>query len=235
MRSFLVVFAVGLVALVAVALTQRSGLVYSLGVSPSLQAAQLNRGKPACQGPIRVPHGEAFDRVGFLLTAPTDKPPVRVEVREADGGRVLGRGRLSAGAYENFVPLHPHENVIDVGRIQTTRALELCVINEGDTAVVAIGQAGIASPGTSATIGGKRVSPDIAFTLHTGDRSLLALLPDMAKRAAVFRAGWVTPGVYLVLALLILVGAPFVLARGLARATHEDADQVRSTASTTAQ
>jgi hypothetical protein len=151
-------------------------------------------------------------------------------VRTADGGRVLGRGRLAADSYRDFVPRHPDENVVEVGRIQTTRALELCLINEGDTAVVAVGQAGIASPTTSATIDGKRVTNDITFTLNTKERSLLAQLPDIAERVAVFRAGWVTPGVYLVLALLILVGAPILLARGLARATQAD-----STASTNRQ
>jgi hypothetical protein len=233
MRSFVVVLAVGLVAVVALAFTQRSSLVYSLGVNPSLQAAQLNRGKPACQGPIRVPHGQAFDRVGFLLTAPNGKPPVRVEVREADGGRVLGRGRLDR--YENFVPGHPRENVVAVGRIQTTEALELCLISEGDAPAVVIGQAGVASPTTSATLDGKPIPADLSFTLHSHERSLAALLPDIAKRAAVFRAGWVTPGAYLVLALLILVGAPIALARGLARAAREDADQPGSTASTSRQ
>jgi hypothetical protein len=230
MRSFVVVLAVGLVAVVALAFTQRSSLVYSLGVNPSLQAAQLDRGKPVCQGPIRVPHGQAFDRVGFLLTAPSGKPPVRVEVRESATGRVLGRGRLES--YENFIPGHPRENVVEVGRIQTTAAVDLCLISEGDPAIVAIGQPGIASPTTSATIGGKRIPADLAFTLRTHERSLAALLPDIAKRAAVFRAGWVTPGVYLVLALLVLVGAPIVLARGLARAA---ADDQRSADSTTRQ
>ena len=56
----------------------------------------------------------------------------------------------------------------------------------------------------------------------TEERSLLALLPDMAERAALFRAGWISPAVYLVLGLLILVGAPLLLARGLARAAAED-------------
>lgn len=235
MRSFLVVLLVGVVAVAVIGFTQHSSLVYSLGVNPSLQAAQLDPGKPACQGPVRVPHGAAFDRVGFLLTAPLGRPPIRAEVREAGSGRVLGTGRVEADSYEDFIRGHPRETIVEVGHVQTPKPLELCLVNEGDTAVVAIGQLGIASPTTSATIDGKPASADISFSLHSEDRSLIALLPDMAKRAAVFGAGWVTPLVYLVLALLILVGTPIALARGLAAAARQDADQSGSTASTNRQ
>ena len=68
MRSFAAVLAVGLAALVTVSFTQRSSLVYSLGVKPALSAAQLGAGVRACQGPVRVPSGASFDRVGFILT-----------------------------------------------------------------------------------------------------------------------------------------------------------------------
>jgi hypothetical protein len=62
----------------------------------------------------------------------------------------------------------------------------------------------------------------MTFNLRSGDSSLAALLPQIAERAARFRAGWVGPVLYLLLALAILVGAPLALARGLARADAVD-------------
>jgi hypothetical protein len=229
MRSFLAVLAVGLVALVAVSLTQRSSLVYSLGVNPGLMAAQLGPGVRACQGPVRAPSGASFDRVGFYLTPVRGSTlPVRVEVREADGGRTLATGRLEPG-YKAFDPSHPHEEVVEVGRVKTDEPLELCLVGDGEGTAIVIGQAGIASPSTSATLDGKPIAGDLAFDLRTGGRSLAALLPDIADRASQFRAGWVTPAVYLVLALAILIGAPLLLGRGLSRAAAEDQRSAAST------
>jgi hypothetical protein len=232
MRSFLAVLAVGLVALVAVGLTQRSSLVYSLGITPALRATQIAPGFPACQGPVRVPGGDTFDRVGFMVDPLTASPPVRVEVREAGGGRVLASGRR-AGGYGVFKPGSEDLHVVKVDRpVETHAPLDLCLVDEGRAPVAVIGQAGIASPTTTATRAGKPISPDLAFELRRENRSLLALLPNIAERASRFRASWVTPGVYLVLALLILVGAPFLLARGLKSA---DAEDQRSSASTSRQ
>jgi len=229
MRSFLAVFAVGLVALVAVALSRQSSLVYSLSVTPSLQAAGLSDGTRACQGPVRAPSGKAFDRVGFVVTPmPGPRLPIRVEVREADGGRVIASGQLN-GSYRALANGRPREQVVDVGRVETDAPLELCLIGDGDGGAAVLGQAGVASPTTSATLDGKPLASDLTFNLRTGDKSLAAWLPDIAERAAKFRAGWVTPAVYWVLALLILVGAPVLLARGLARAAAEDQRSAEST------
>jgi hypothetical protein len=229
MRSFLVVLAVGLVALLAVALTQQSSLVYSLSVTPTLQAAGLSDGSRACQGPVRPPKGKAFDRVGFVVTPmPGPQQPVRVEVREAGGGRVVASGQL-AGTYTALANGKPREQVVDVGRVETDAPLELCLVGDGDGGTVVLGQGGAASPTSSATLNGKPLASDLTFNLRTSEKSLAAWLPDIAERAARFRAGWVTPGVYWVLALLILVAAPVLLARGVARAATDDQRSAEST------
>ena len=126
MRSFLAIVAVGLVGLAVAAFTQHSSLVYSLGVNGALQAAQIAPGTPACQGPVRLPSGSAFDRVGFMLATPHGSPPVRVEVRAADSDRVLASGRLDGG-YAGFVAQHPREQVVEVGRVDTATPLDLCL------------------------------------------------------------------------------------------------------------
>jgi hypothetical protein len=220
--AFLAVFFVGLLAVAAVAFTQKSSLEYSLGVKPSLEAAKLSkRGDAACQAPVRPPRDVTFDRVGFLLTTSAPGPPVRVVVREAGTERELGWGRL-AGGYGDWDPLDPREHVVEVGYINADVPLELCVVNQGSRPVGIIGQAGIASPFTSATLDGAPLETDMTFNLRSGGSSLAALLPQIAERAARFRAGWVSPVVFLLLALGIVVVAPLLLARGLARADAAD-------------
>ena len=85
-----------------------------------------------------------------------------------------------------------------------------------------VGSIGIASPPTSGTLNGKPIDKDLTVDLRTEERPLLAWLPDMAERASVFRAGWVSPVVYLLLGLGIVVVAPVLLARGIARAAAAD-------------
>jgi len=214
--GFAVVMVVGLAAVLGLALTQRSSLVYSLGVNPALSAATLTPGARACQAPVRPPTGVTFDRVGILLDAAGQPgPPVRVEVREADGRRQLASGRLEPG-YPDFDPARKREQVVRVGTVEPAAPLEICVVNEGDVPVSVIGQLGIAST-TSATASGRPLTTDLTINLRTGERSLAALLPDIAERASRFRAGWVSPAVYLVLAVAIVAGAPLLLARGFAR------------------
>ena len=104
-----------------------------------------------------------------------------------------------------------------VGHIDTSAPLRVCLTNAGTTPVAPVGQVGVASPTTAATVNGKPLANDLTLALHGPDRSLIARLPDFADRASVFRAGIVGPLAYLILALAVLVGAPFVLARGLRR------------------
>jgi hypothetical protein len=152
---------------------------------------------------------------------------VGVEVLEAGTERRLGSGRLAAGYADSF-STHPVEHVVAVGRVHTDAPMQLCLVNEGGRPVTAIGQAGVASPVTSATLNGDPVDADITFNLRDDGTWLAGRLPAIAERASRFRAGWVTPGVYLVLALAIAVGAPLLLARGLARAEAADRAERRS-------
>ena len=93
MRSFLVVFAIGLAALAVVGLTQRSSVQYTLGVNPALAAATLAPGDQACQAPIRPPSGTTFDAVGFRVSS--FGKPAR---RSASPSSTTPRARVSAPA-----------------------------------------------------------------------------------------------------------------------------------------
>jgi hypothetical protein len=217
--TFAVVLAAALALLVTLGLTRKSDLVYAPGALASGPVVGLTDGEQACQGPYRVPSGDAFDRVSFTLTTSGEAgAPVRVTVREAGGGRELGQGRLAGGYADN------QTHVVEVGRVETTEPIDVCLENEGGPRVAVFGQADIASPHTSATLDGKPAKVDMAVDLRTHERSQLALVPAMVERASRFRAGWLTPAVYWVLGLAILVGAPLLLARGIVRAAAEDGD-----------
>jgi hypothetical protein len=80
---------------------------------------------------------------------------------------------------------------------------------------------GIASPPTSGTLNGTAIPNDLTFNLRGEDRSVLALLPDVAERASRFRAAWVTPGVYLLLAIALVIGGPLLLTRAIGRVASD--------------
>jgi hypothetical protein len=219
LAGFLAVLAVGLIAVAAVGLTRGSGLVYSLGVSAAGPAVAVAPGGVACQTPISVPDGAAFDRVGVTLS--TYEQPgseLMVEVRSVDGDRRLATGTLPAGYRDG-----PH--VVEVGRVATRAPLAVCLRNTGSGPLAVYGQPTIASPRTNATLDGKKLGIDMAITLNREQRSFIALLPTMAERASLFRAGWVGPFTYLVLALLVVIGAPLLLARAMAAAARADDDE----------
>jgi len=216
-KAFAIVFLAGLAALAVLGFTRGSDLVYSPGASPQLAVTELPRGARGCQGPMRSPDGAAFDRVALTVgTAGAGGPPVRVEVVEAESGRVLGAGSLAggyAGATEQLVP---------VGEVRTEDPLLVCLIPGANVPV--LGQAGGASPHTTATVDGADSGVDFAITLRSAERSLIASAPEMAERASLFRPGWVSPFVYLLLALGVIVVAPLLLARGFGRAAADDRD-----------
>jgi hypothetical protein len=217
MRSFAVVFLVGLVAVAAIGLMERSSLVYSDGVNRAVIAAELQTGDRACQAPLRLPTGTTFDHVGFqAVTYGMPGPRLRVEVFDDVSGDRLAVGHLSAG-YPDLA-----QRSVEVGRVRTDDALRVCFVNEDPGKVAIIGSVGTASPPTSGTLNGTPIDKDLTVSLRAEERPLLAWLPDMAERASLFRSGWVSPVVYLLLGLGIVVVAPVLLARGIARAAAAD-------------
>jgi hypothetical protein len=211
--GFAAVVVLGVIALALAGFARESDLVYSPGVNPFTPILEVPARQRACQGPLHSPDGDEFDRIGFSV-ASLDAT-VRGEVVDAATGRQLASGRLAAGGGG---PAH----VVRVGRVRTRAPLQVCIVNEGAKSLSVYGQGAAASAHTTGTLDGKDPGVDFAFTLRREPRSVLSLLPAIADRAALFRAGWVTPAVYLVLALLILVIAPLLLARALGRAAAAD-------------
>jgi hypothetical protein len=220
--GFAVVLALGLIATVAIGATQGSGLVYSLGATPANPLFDLRPGARSCQSPIIVPSGDRFDRVSFSVgTAGRPGSELEVSVLDDRTRERLAEGTLAAGyADRDEQPLQ----TVAVGDVETSEWLRICIENTGERRASVFGQPGIASPNTAARVNGTAVDADMALFLERDERSLIALLPTMLERAATFRAGWITPAVYVVLALLVLVAAPLALAFAVGRAG--DADRV---------
>ena len=218
--SLLAVTVAGLIALLAVGLTRGSSLVYTLGVAPQGAVAKLAKGDRTCQSPIRPPRGAAFERVGFYPRSPNGASTVVVTVRPAAGGPVLASGRLSGAYGEGVMPRLRHAGV---GRVQPAQPLAVCFENAGSRPVEIWGTAPIASPSTSASQDGRASEFDLGVTLERSrERSLVALLPDMAHRASVFHPGWVSPAAYALLGAVVLVGIPLLLVLALRRAAAHD-------------
>lgn len=219
--AFSVVFVAGMVGIAGLGIALGSTLAYSIGVSPAVVAATLTPGDRACQAPIRLPTGTAFDRIGFVLgTFGQPGPEMTVEVRDDATGRRLAGGTLPAGYPDLDEDLREH--VVSVGRVETTAPLRVCIVNAGSRQAAVVGQAGIASPSTTATLNRRPLDTDLTVNLREDRRSLLARLPEIADRAARFRAGWVGWPLYLGLGLVLVVGAPVAMARSLQRASDDD-------------
>src|SRR4051812_46173841 len=95
LAGFAAALACGFIALFALAATDRSALVYTIGVDPA-GAAPVRAGKEGCKGP-RAPPADAFERVVLVIgTYFRPGPPLQVTIRDARG-RALAAGRVTGG------------------------------------------------------------------------------------------------------------------------------------------
>lgn len=224
-RALLVVLLAGFAALLVAGLTQGSARVYTLGVAPQGAVADLGPGDRACQAPIEPPDDSSFERIGFYAgTEGRPGPPIEVTVGPRAGGRTLGRGVLAAG-YRTGSP--PGLAYAAVGEVRPLRdePLAVCFVNRGDSRVQLWGTSGVASPSSAATVNGGAIDLDIGVTFErSGERSLIGLAPEIADRASVFHAQWLSPAAYALLAAALLIGVPLLLLLALRRAAAADGD-----------
>jgi hypothetical protein len=207
-----------LALLVVLAATQESRLVYTIGAAPAGPVAQPGPGEEACQAPI-APPAEPFDRVVVSLgTFGRPGEPVEVLIRSRSQ-EVLARGRLDGGYPD--IAAQP-EHAVPVPRTTLNEATEVCVRNVGARKVAVYGSVGLAHRGSVGRLEERTVG-DIALRLERSEpRSLLAALPDVFDHAATFKAGWVGAWTFWLLAAVVLLAVPLLVARALAGALRED-------------
>jgi hypothetical protein len=220
MRSATIAFAAtvaaGLTVLAVLALTHGSALVYTIGVQPQVPVTALAASARACQAPLLPPRDEPIERIGFHASGGE-----RVEMSLIDAeGRTIARG----GARPAAPPpagTRPQLTTADVEAVRPRGPVSACIANAGSQPVTIWGTIDAASGDTTAQVDGKPIGADMAVVLERRtERSLLALAPEMAERASLFRARWLSPVAYGVLALLVLVGVPALLLGALRSAAR---------------
>ena len=209
----LVTAALGLLVIVGIAARDDRDLAFTIGVVPTIPAANLAPGSTVCQSGITTPG--PFTRVELRTgSASGAGQPLEVDVREVYTDRRLGRGRMQSASGD------PADRAAEVGKVPGGRRIAVCVRNAGEGRAQLYGNTAIASLPSRALVGDRELATDVAVVfLNDDSRSMLATLPDVFDRASVFRPGWVGAWVFWLLTGLVLIGVPLLLARALVDST----------------
>lgn len=212
----LTVCATGLVVLLAVAALDERELAFTLGVVPNGVALELEPGEQACQEPIDVAAEFAAVRVVPAADG-LPGPALTLTVRDLRSGRTLGRGRTPEG----YSPAEPQ--TARVGTVRRGQRVAVCVRNSGRAAVGLYGGPQQAARTSRAVDGGRPTGRDLSLVFLRGEpASALAVVPDMFRRAALWRPGWVGVWTFWVLAALVALAVPLLLARAALAAERSD-------------
>jgi hypothetical protein len=211
-RSFLVAAVAGLAVAFAVVAGDDHDTAFTLGVAPGLPAAELRPEAEACQTP--VPVAEAFDGVRMQVgTYRRQGSPLAVSIRTADSGPEIAAGRVPGG----YADVSQLEVELD-STVAPGQRVAVCVRNAGQRKMAIYGGPELANGGTTVEIGGRDQKTDMTLVFTRPPSSLLSQTPEIFERASLFRPVWIGPWAYWLLAGLLLVAVPALLARSL-RAT----------------
>jgi hypothetical protein len=213
LRGALIAFVAGLAVLLVVMATDHRHLAFSLAVRPAAPGVVLLPGSGACQHDVDVEVG--FDRAS-LLFASYFHPGPRLEFRVLDhrSGRRVAAGVLPDGYPDSRVSTVRFDRTVPSGE-----RIDLCVKNVGVRKVALFsGPPGDNEP-SHATIDGRPIAADILVDFNRSPRSMLSLVPDVFRRAALFHPSWVGSWTFWLLAVVLLVGVPALLSMALRAAT----------------
>jgi hypothetical protein len=216
----------GVLALLAGRAFDERPLQQRLGVFIAGSVADLGPGHTACQGSVAM--ADDTSAVTFNPGTPHAElgPAIAAVVRDHYSQRVLARGRLAAGfdpAKAQTIALSPP--------VKANAQVDFCFRNAGPGRTLLFGdsESGAVHPTISTSVasidGQPLVDTDIALVFpRRPSKSVLELVPQIFRRAAVFRPGIAGPWVYWLLAAFLLVGAPLLLARAVATASGDEDD-----------
>jgi hypothetical protein len=210
---FSAVVLAGLVTVIVVAATQQPSEAFSLGVGPRAPV-EVRAGDQLCQRPIQPVHG--FERISLTLGSyRRPGPEVRVEVRDASGGRRLGVGTLPAGWPDVSA------QTVDVGVIERDGRIAVCLRNLSSRPFAPYGEGGAANRSSAAYRNERRLDADVSMIfIRDREASFLSFLPDMVDRAALFHGEWVGAWTLWLVLALVLLAVPALLVVAL-RAVEE--------------
>ena len=225
MRRAVVTFGVlatlAVVSILLVGAGRKTDLAFTLGVFPGGPVTTLAPGQTACQRPIDVPRGGGFDALTVPLgTFRRPGSPVEATVRDTQTGALLARGALPGG-YPDIGTRSLERIALSPAVPEDTR-IAVCLRNTGTSRVAIYGNADVATSASTLYKDGRPAGADAALSFSRESRSVLSLFGLSADRAALFKAGWVGPWTFWLLAALVALGVPALLAFALARAGRED-------------
>ncbi len=213
----LVVTIAAAVVLALAAVVQHTTQAFTLGVIRAAPAVTLDTGQVACQRPIDVPEGGAFDRVDLSAgTFQQTGSPLEVTVQDARGS-ALAHGSL-AGGYPDIAQAPVHH--VDLDRTVGAGSVAVCVRNRGPRRVAIYGNADAAARSSTAYKDGKPIHVDLSLQFQRPSRSIASELPRLLDRAALFRAPWLGPWLWWILIVALVAGGPWLLLRALRAAVE---------------
>jgi hypothetical protein len=204
--AFAIVAVVAVVAFLAVADTKKHELAFTLGVVGDRVAVKIDPRHTACQTPIAG--SAAFDAVELSFgTYGLPGPPLLVSARDSTSGHLLATGRLRGGYPDN------RGQTVELDREVPERLFSLCVGNVGTSPVALYGNAPQAAYGSTIQLDGRDVGFDAQMVFdREKPASLLALTPEIFRRASLFNASWVGPWTFWALAVGVFLVLPLLLA-----------------------
>jgi hypothetical protein len=207
---FIGVVVIALVVLAIVALTDRDDEAFTIGVQPAAVVAELTPRDRACQDGIDVP--TSFSAIELQVgTYRKDGKPLTLTVHRDNGsGPVLARGSLRGG-----YPDVSRQRIGVAPAVGSEERIAVCVEERGAGRTAVYGNIGAAAPSSALSVDDREVDADLTLVFHDSERSLAAELPDTFERAAVFKASWLGPWAFWLLALAVLVLVPGALVLAL--------------------
>lgn len=206
------------VAIAIAALTPRDHYTGTSSVRLRSFPIELGKGQRMCV-PRRIPGGTGRVEL-WVETAGAPRPRIEPEVRRQGSpplpGRVITPTAVGPHKVMFEIPETPEEPESVPGQV--------CLLSHGKLFVGGMGQGGEFDE--PPTVEGKRIEGTriaIWFRPPSGEKhSVASMLPDIFRRAALFRPGIVGPWVYAAILFLVLPGLVYAGLRLLARA---DADE----------
>lgn len=221
------VMLLGAGALVAAAATDHRGVAFSLNAPVSAPLTAFAPGHTACEGPIRVLVASR-SVVAYLSTDVLPGSPVSVRITDSETHALV-----AIGAATPVFP--PRKTTVTRIALSATvgagRSVAVCFRNLGPHLLALIGSSPV-DPGIILTVDGRPTGQEATLTfLRPHAPSLLALIPTIIGRAALFRPRWVGPWTFWVL----LVGVVGIAVLGPLAVYYASRSDSRSSEQTTAQ
>ena len=189
------VVALGL--LVAAAARPHDYIAFSLDVNPYVPAASLAPGQQACQGPVRI-IVPVRNIVPWVTPVILPGSPVEMTVHDYATGTTLASGQVPKGYTQMVAP-----TVIMNATLAQGRVISFCARNLGPKPVDMVGDIPNNNSGTLVA-NGQPQSKAMALLLYRPHPvTLLSQLPNVFRRAALFRPGWVGSWTFWILAILL--------------------------------